>query len=181
MRSDQTPKSASVPIGKVIRSIGLKGEIAVSLLSGDPSRISAGTALSIKGHTFSVRQVRQGPRGSIVVRLEGIRDVEAADTLRGNIVEMNVRHLPSLPPGHFYHYELIGLRVINSEERFIGTIKEIIETGSNDVYAAYNESSGTETLIPAVPEAIHEVQTQGGFLKVDEALCIVKPAKSAKE
>lgn len=62
---------------------------------------------------------------------------------------------PQLPEGEYFHYQLIGLRVITSEGEELGEISEIIETGSNDVYVVSGEKG--ELLVPAIAQVVRNV------------------------
>ncbi len=46
-----------------------------------------------------------------------------------------------------------------------GTLKEVIETGANDVYAVEREGR-KDLLLPAIPECILDVQPEQGFMTV---------------
>lgn len=62
---------------------------------------------------------------------------------------------PQLPQGEYFHYQLMGLRVMTEEGEELGEISEIIETGSNDVYVV---SGGRgELLLPAISQVVREV------------------------
>jgi 16S rRNA processing protein RimM len=70
---------------------------------------------------------------------------------------------PSLPPHTYYHYDIIGLKVI-SDGQFMGRIKEILSTGANDVYVV--EREGQEWLLPAVKEVIERVDLEREVLYI---------------
>jgi len=69
-----------------------------------------------------------------------------------------------LPP-EFYWYQLIGLEVVNTEGQKLGTLEEIIETGSNDVYVV--RRGREEILVPAIEEVVRDVDLQRRLMTVD--------------
>ena len=48
----------------------------------------------------------------------------------------------------------------------MGNLKDIINTGSNDVYAVYNEETKKEILIPAIKQCIKKVSISEGKMIV---------------
>lgn len=68
-----------------------------------------------------------------VVRLRGIDDRDAAETLNGIGIGVAAACLPVLPEGEFYWQDLIGLTVVNMAGLVFGVVAELLETGANDV------------------------------------------------
>ena len=72
--------------------------------------------------------------------------------------------VPSLPEGEYFHYQLLGLRVLTEEGEDLGRLNEILETGSNDVYVVSNDT--VELLIPALTDVIRKVDLDEGVMVV---------------
>ena len=62
----------------------------------------------------------------------------------------------SLPEGSYYYFQILGMKVQTDEGESLGTIKEIIETGSNDVYVVALPDR-KDILVPALDEVILSV------------------------
>lgn len=88
----------------------------------------------------------------IVALLEGIRTRAEAEQLRGKSVLVDPVELPSLDTDEYYWHEILGMRVVTEDGGKVGTITEILPTGSNDVYVVHEGER--ETLIPALKEVI---------------------------
>jgi 16S rRNA processing protein RimM len=73
--------------------------------------------------------------------------------------------LPPTESNEFYWYQLIGLEVVDTEGQKLGTLEEIIETGSNDVYVV--RRGREEILVPAIEEVVREVDLQRRLMTVD--------------
>lgn len=84
--------------------------------------------------------------------------------LRKAVIEVQKKYLPALPKNKFYHHQIIGLIVVNSEGKKIGQIAEIIETGSNDVYVV--KGPGKEYLIPAIKDVILNIDLSSGTVTI---------------
>jgi 16S rRNA processing protein RimM len=72
--------------------------------------------------------------------------------------------LPELAEGEFYWCDLLGLKVVTDLGEFLGTLTDIIATGSNDVYVVKNDSR--EYLIPALADVVLEVDLDEGKMVV---------------
>jgi 16S rRNA processing protein RimM len=155
-----------VAIGLVRRAVGLDGRVEIELFSEDTSRFTPGLIVSIDGLNHTVAAVAQRPKGLLAVNFEGISDREVADTLRGADVCVPEASIPPAPEGTYYHYQLIGLAVVDLNGQQIGKLSGIMETGANDVYVVTDES-GSEILVPAIRDVIKEIDISNKILKVD--------------
>ena len=99
-------------------------------------------------------------RGGWAVRFAGIDTVDAAEALRGVRLSVAPEMLPPLPPGTYYHYQVLGLVVVDAEGVPLGRVESILSTGANDVYCV--GSGAEEILIAAVPEMIDRVDIEAG-------------------
>lgn len=86
------------------------------------------------------------------VSLEGIDDRDAAAALTGAAVRASRADLSRLGEDEFFDADLLGLEVVTTEGRPLGTISEIVETGANDVYVVTGAAG--EILVPAVAHAV---------------------------
>ena len=87
----------------------------------------------------------QGP--SLLVKLRGVDDREAAERLIGQRIAVLPNDLEPLPAGTFYWRDLIGLSVVNTAGVPFGTVQGLVETGAHDVLRVRGER---ERLIPFV-------------------------------
>lgn len=159
-----TPDDAVV-VGRIIRSHGLDGSLRIQSLSDNPTRFQAGNTLTIAGQTRTVASCRHLPDGHALLRLEGLNDPYAARRLSGEWLIAPTDSEPQLPEGEYYHYQLVGLTVITDQGENLGTIQEVLETGSNDVYVVTSDS-GEEVLLPAIEQVVKEIDLASGKMLV---------------
>ena len=67
--------------------------------------------------------------------------------------------------GEYFHYQIIGLKVISVTGEDLGEITDILETGSNDVYVVVGPTG--EILVPAIRDVIKEIDVLSGLMTVD--------------
>ena len=98
----------------------------------------------------------------VLVRLHGCKDIASAEAWRGYEVCIPRSWLAPLPAGEYYWFEIEGLAVYAHDGRYLGTVAEIIYTGSNDVYVVRHGSH--ETLIPALRNVIRSIDLGCGAM-----------------
>ncbi len=98
----------------------------------------------------------------VLVRLQGCKDITAAEAFRGCEVFIPRAWFAPLPAGEYYWFEIEGLAVYAHDGCYLGTVVEIIYTGSNDVYVVRNGTQ--ETLVPALRDVIQSIDLTGSAI-----------------
>ena len=155
----------AVVVGRVIRAHGSDGTIRVQPYSDNPGRFQVGGALMVTGKTCTISDFRMLPGGYALLRLEGLESVDAVRSLAGQWLVAPAEPVPDLPPGEYYHYQLVGLEVVTDQGEDLGVLQEVLVTGSNDVYVVQT-ASGDEILLPAVAHVVKEVDLPAGRMLV---------------
>jgi len=143
-------------IGKIGKTHGLRGAAWMDLYTDFPERLVPGKIIYL-GKDHQPKTIRSfsinGSRG--LIGLNGIDSPESMDAHKNKLIYVKADHLPKLPDGQYYHHDLIGMMVIDENQKEIGILVEILQTGSNDVYVVVDEKDTTkETLIPAIKSSI---------------------------
>lgn len=107
-----------------------------------------GLLLGRNGEWQSIK-VAEGQRHgkTVILHLEGFDDRDQAAALIGTEIGAMRSDLPEPEDGHYYWLDLIGLKVVNRDGTELGTIKDMLETGANDVMVVAGEQ---ERLIPFI-------------------------------
>ena len=155
----------AVAVGRVIRPHGTDGTLRVQSLSDNPARFQVGSNLTVAGKNRTIADFRELPGGYALLRLDGLESADAVRSLAGQWLIAPADPVPDLPPGEYYHYQLVGLTVVTDQGEDLGTLQEVLITGSNDVYVVASET-GTEILLPAVTQVIKEVDLSAGRMLV---------------
>ena len=137
---------------------GILGELRVRVRTDYPERLRAAQTWTLRQRNGDVREWQvngiRDHRGGWLVRLEGLTDRSSAEPLLHAEVVAAPHELPPLPAGEYYWHQLIGLRVVTVDGAPVGTIQEILRTGSNDVYVTEGP------LIPAIADVIERVDLE---------------------
>lgn len=159
-----------VAIGKIIGAHGVRGACRVYSYADTPAIFSAEHRFYFQDSdrgmvAATIVEVRHGPQ-RLLLKFQGIDDRNAAQNLAGTELWIRKNTLPEPEEGTYYWFELIGLTVISPRGEALGTLEQILPTGSNDVYVVRNPAGG-ETLVPALETVIVEVDLEENRMIVD--------------
>ena len=165
--SDPPPDPpARLAIARVLGARGLRGELVCAILTDFPERFAATREVLVGDppRRFRVERHRL-EKGRVVLKLAEIRDRTAAEALRGAILEVPVEEAVDLPANTYFWHQIVGLRVVDGSGRDLGTVADILTTGSNDVYVVRGE--GRELLLPAIKDVVREIDLDAGRMLVE--------------
>jgi 16S rRNA processing protein RimM len=100
--------------------------------------------------------------GSFIISFYGIDSMNEAAKYRNTLLLAEKEILPPLPAGEYFINDIIGLSVVTTEGDVIGTVDDVFETGSNDVFVVNNGTR--EFLIPAIKDVINKIELEQGII-----------------
>lgn len=159
-----------IAIGSVAKSQGREGELAVNPLTDHPERFVDLSRIFLEGADGApVARVVESARlhkGRPVVKLAGVANIAEAQALAGKQIRIPASELVSLPDGSFYHFQILGLDVIDSAAGVLGTAESFIATGGTDVLVVRSRD-GEELLLPFCSEICRRIDLDEGIIEVD--------------
>ena len=99
------------------------------------------------------------------LKLRGVRTREEARDMRGAEISIPLAEAAPLTEGSYYGVELIGVRVVANTGEAIGTVREVMVTGSNDVYLV--RGAAGEVLVPAIPDVVQDFDPEERVLTIE--------------
>lgn len=104
-------------------------------------------------------------RNRYLVSVDICQSREQAEARREQELYLKPGQAEELPPGTYYHWQIVGLAVETEEGEQLGVIQRILVTGANDVYLIQT-SDDEELLLPAIDEVIRQVDLEAGRMVV---------------
>ncbi len=156
-------------VGVIIKAHGIKGEVKVYPTTDSPFRFDDITHVKIKqqGKTagdFEVAGVKYF-KGIVILDLEGIDTMDEAEKLKGAELYIPREEGAELAEGEYYIADIIGMDVVTDEGAMLGTVKDVLETGANDVYVI-GRPEGKDVLIPAIRQCILDTDIENNRMTV---------------
>jgi 16S rRNA processing protein RimM len=156
-----------VPMGRVARLHGLKGEVVARSEGDHPFFVAEGMRVWFVPPPVTIRDsviesVRETPKG-FVLRLAGVCDPDTAQSLIGTTLSVSEADLPEGWDAE--EPDEVGFTVIDEERGELGEIVEIIVTGANDVWVVRGGPLG-EVLIPVIEDCVVEIDAETRIARV---------------
>ncbi len=158
-----------IAIGRVIGPHGIKGELRLFSYADSVETFAPGVSLLLQRHDdkqgeYTIVAARPHKKG-ILLQLEGINSLDEVNVWRDAEVFLQTAKLKELDEDSYYWFQVIGLKVVTVDHKFLGKITNIIRTRSNDVYVVRNQSE--ELLIPAIESVVMEIDLDKKLMLVD--------------
>jgi len=155
--------TSTLAVGRILAPWGIRGDVVIQVLSDNSDRFKPGASVVLEGQPRKVERQRT-VSGKTVVKLSGVNDRNAAEALRGKPLEVPEAELMALPTDTYFQHQIIGMTAVTSDGRELGTVQEILRTGSNDVYVV----KGTrEYLIPAIGDVVKQIDLDARQMLID--------------
>lgn len=155
----------NIKIGKIVSSVGLRGEVNVYNYSYD-NRFDSLDSVIIDGSEANIQNVRYR-KNIVILKLNIANNRNEADILKNKDIYITEEDLPALGQDEFFIKDIIGLKVINGEtNEYIGVLEDVLQNGPQDIYSI-KKDNGETALIPAVKDFIMDISfTEGIKVKV---------------
>ena len=154
-------------VGVFTSTHGIKGEINVYPTTQDRARFETLRTLYIDAPGGFIAREVEGVKyfkNMVILKLRGVDRIEDIEKYKGRDLYVSRAEAIPLEEGEHYVADMIGLPVIDESGERLGTLKDVMETGANDVYVV--DMGGRELLIPGIPQCILEVDTEKEFIRV---------------
>ena len=160
--TDRRPRF--IPVAEVTRPAGIQGEVKLELLTDLYGIFEPACEVFIGSDRTPATIERFNLTGERL-KLKGLDSRERAERLRGETIYCETERAVGLLNGRYFHFQIMGLEVVTTENEVLGEVVEIFETGSNDVYVVRRRSS--EILLPATKEIILDIDLDGNTMTVN--------------
>ena len=135
-----------IALAAVAGAHGVRGEVKLKLFGDSIDSLVRQPSLTVGGKPLKLKDVRAGNKTAIA-RFEGVASREAAEALRGSLVEIDRKALPPLTDGEYYHADLIGLPCVDGAGVAVGTVAAIEDFGAGELLDV-EKIDGKSSLIP---------------------------------
>jgi 16S rRNA processing protein RimM len=171
MSADELSEVELVAVAKVVKTRGLRGEVAAELLTDYPERFErleeliavrptgARERLAVEEHWL------HGPR--VVLKFENYDSPEASQGLVGCELAVPESEAVELEEGEYYEWQLVGCRVETVEGRALGAVKELLRTGGEAQVLVVDAGEGREHLVPLAESICVEIDPARKLIRVD--------------
>jgi 16S rRNA processing protein RimM len=172
--TDSAEQPRYLQLARVLKPHGIRGDLRIQVVTNFPERMIDLEKIYVGPAPESYRASKEGLKAYRVtkshrdkndqwlIHLRGIDSREAADTLREMQLFVALEDAVPLQTDEYYLFQLMGLDIYDAtDNRLLGKLTDVLETGANDVYVVRGETFG-EVLIPALDDTIQQVDLAAG-------------------
>ncbi len=148
-------------VGVIASTHGLAGEVNVFPTTEDPNRFKK--LKKVRLHTSRGEELELDIQSArffkkfVIVKFKQFDNINDVEKFRGCELTIERKDALKLQPGEYYCADLIGLSVYDEDDNLLGSIVDIIQTGSNDVYEMKRDGEGENVYIPAIKDCVKEI------------------------
>lgn len=153
-------------VGKIVNTHGVRGEVRVITTSDFvDERYAVGNELFYFNEenqlvtSFIVKSHRRHKNFDLLT-FENYHNINEVEKYKGGYLKIKERDLQELEEDEFYYHEIIGCQVITDTGEVIGTIKEILSPGANDVWVVKPIEGKKDILIPYIDDVVLDVSVE---------------------
>lgn len=155
-------------VGVISSTHGVRGEVKVFPTTDDMKRfkrlkeviLDTGKeeiALEIEGVKFF--------KQFVILKFKGYDNINDIEKYKGKSLLVTRENAVRLRKDEYFIADLQGLTVVDENDKVIGTLRDVMETGANDVYII-DMTDGRELLIPAIKECVLQVDMEAGKMQI---------------
>lgn len=155
-------------VGVITHTHGVRGEVKVFPTTDDVNRFKKlkQVILDTGKETMpleiqSVKFFKQ----FVILKFKGIDNINDIEKYKRCSLYVTREHAVPLEEDEYFIADMIGMEVCTEDGNIFGTLKDVIETGANDVYVIENAEHG-EVLVPAIKECIRSVDIEKGQMMI---------------
>ncbi|MCL2632896.1 MAG: ribosome maturation factor RimM [Oscillospiraceae bacterium] len=145
---------------------GLNGLIRAKTFCDSPSVLEQFKEFFLgEGKTPLKAELVEVRKGFVILRVDGVCDIEAAQKLSGEILYIN-RDDYKLPEDTWFISDVIGCQVVDADTgKVYGLVDDVLQNAPKDVYSVRTPSGG-QLLFPAIPEVLMSVDITAGRITI---------------
>ncbi len=155
-------------VGIISSTHGIRGEVKVFPTTDDPQRFKKLKNILLDSgkekRNLKIQSVKFFKQ-FVILKFEEIDDINDIEKYKGSSLYVTRDQAVKLQKDEYFIADLIGLTVIAEEEKLEGTLKDVMETGANDVYVI-ELTDGRELLLPAIKECVLSVDIEKGEMQI---------------
>ncbi len=152
----------NLEIGQIVNTFGIKGMVKVKPFTDDIRRFDELKTVYVEKNSnqteYEIEEVKYH-KGMVLIKFKGIDKVEQAEMLRNSYLTVSRDSVEKLEEGRYYIVDLLGLEVYTDEQILLGTLEDIFNTGSNDIYVV-KDKQGKQILLPAIQDVVKQIDIE---------------------
>ena len=154
-------------VGIITSTHGVRGEVKVYPTTDDPRRFRRLKEVVLDTGKEKMNLEIEGVKffkQFVILKFKGLDNINDIEKYRQKSLYVTRKNAVRLQRDEYFIADLIGLKVQDEDGKELGTVKDVIETGANDVYEV-EMADGKSLLLPAIKQCILNVDVENGTMQ----------------
>ena len=154
-------------VGVITTTHGIRGEVKVFPTTDDPHRFEVLPSILLDtGKELCELEIQRVKyfKQFVILKFKDVDDINEIEPYKGKSLYVTRDMAVPLKENEYYIGDLIGMEVFLEDGSYFGTLKDVMETGANDVYIVQTEDR--EVLIPAIKDCIIKVDVEDSKMTI---------------
>lgn len=154
-------------VGVISSTHGIKGEVKVFPTTDDAARFKKLKEILLDTGKEKLSMEIEGVKffkQFVILKFKGIDNINDVEKYKGKGLYVTRDHAVKLSKGEYFVADILGMQVVTDDGEVLGTLKDVMETGANDVYVV--DAPEGELLLPAIKQCIRQVDIEGRKMTV---------------
>ena len=155
-------------VGIITSTHGVRGEVKAYPTTDDPRRFRRLKEVVLDTGKEKMNLEIEGVKffkQFVILKFKGLDNINDIEKYRQKSLYVTRKNAVRLQRDEYFIADLIGLKVQDEDGKELGTVKDVIETGANDVYEV-EMADGKSLLLPAIKQCILNVDVENGTMQV---------------
>lgn len=155
-------------VGVITSPHGIKGEVKVFPTTDDAKRFKELKKVILDtGKEYIPMEIEHVKffKNMVILKFKGYDNINEIEKYKSRDLLITRDQAVDLEPDEYFITDLIGLAVVSDQGVELGTLKDVLETGANDVYVVAMKD-GKELMLPAIGDCILNVDLEQGRMEV---------------
>ena len=149
-------------VGVISSTHGVRGEVKVFPTTDDVKRFKKLKKVILDTGKEQLPLEIEGVKffkQFVILKFRGIDNINDIEKYKGKRLLVDREHAVKLKKDEYFIADMIGMDVFTEDGELFGALKDVMETGANDVYIV-EMSDGKEVLVPAIKQCILDVDIE---------------------
>lgn len=155
-------------VGVITSTHGLRGEVKVYPTTDNPQRFKRLKQVILDTGKEKLELEIEGVKffkQMVILKFKGIDNINDVEKYRQKKLLVTRENAVRLGRDEYFIADLMGLQVLDEEGKEIGRLRDVMQTGANDVYII-DMTDGRELLLPAIKQCVLEINVEEGWIRV---------------
>ena len=155
-------------VGVISSTHGVRGEVKVFPTTDDMARFKKLKQVILDtGREHKLLEIESVKffKQFAILKFKGIDNINDIEKYKGKSLLVDRKNAVKLQKDEYFIADMVGLEVFTEDGVAFGTMKDVLETGANDVYIIDSPQYG-EVLVPAIKQCILDVDIENNKMTI---------------